>query len=81
MLTNGKLLDLFLFLLFFIKKIKHGLDGLSNISETNPEFKTDLQNPDEALSIRPSHASEAILEILASEPPNTVTVLALGPRT
>lgn len=60
------------------------MDGLSNISKTHPHFTPPVLAPDIdhdhlELSMKPSY--EAILDTLRSEPPNTITLIALGPRT
>ena len=62
---------------------QHGMDGLSNISETHPQFtpapltKGDVHDHLEILKV-PAH--EAILNILRTEPEGTVPIVALGPR-
>ncbi|CAD6581728.1 MAG: hypothetical protein TREMPRED_003074 [Tremellales sp. Tagirdzhanova-0007] len=62
----------------------HGLDGLSNISETHPRFTPPVRDPNaehEHLEISPKPAYEAILDVLRSEKSDTVTIVALGPLT
>ncbi|ORX38682.1 putative hydrolase [Kockovaella imperatae] len=62
----------------------HGLDGLSNISETHPEFTPPPLDPGAVhahLDILKTPAHEVILETLKSEPEGTVTIVALGPLT
>lgn len=71
----------------------HGNDGLGGIHSTNPEFDA----PPEWFSyfegvskpraeqlpfqVGKSSSSEALVDILNSEPPNTVTIIAVGPLT
>ncbi|WVO15915.1 hypothetical protein L204_103580 [Cryptococcus depauperatus] len=62
----------------------HGPDGLSNISETHPqftppEFKSGAIHDHLEISSKPSH--EVILDILCEEPEDSVTIVALGPLT
>ncbi|CAK9779658.1 nucleoside hydrolase [Cutaneotrichosporon oleaginosum] len=58
----------------------HGRDGLSNISETNPEF-TPPAGTEYPLEISQKSARDEILQLLASEPEGSVTIVALGPLT
>ncbi|KAG9051487.1 hypothetical protein FS837_006663 [Tulasnella sp. UAMH 9824] len=64
--------------------IKHGPDGLSDISTTHPQYDVKpafwpVDNPYLNLSAKPAH--EVILDILEREPVGTVTLLACGPLT
>ena len=62
----------------------HGMDGLSNISESHPQFTPPVQDPavrHEHLEISPKPAYEVILDVLRSEEQDTVTIVALGPLT
>jgi inosine-uridine nucleoside N-ribohydrolase len=59
------------------------MDGLSNISETHPHFTPEELGVGEVhqyLDISPKSASEAMLDLLRSEPEGTVTIVAIGPR-
>ena len=59
------------------------MDGLSNISETNPEFTPNVLKPGqvhEHLEISSKKSYEAILDLLKNEPEKTVSIVALGPR-
>ncbi|KDQ15052.1 hypothetical protein BOTBODRAFT_109252, partial [Botryobasidium botryosum FD-172 SS1] len=61
----------------------HGPDGLSNITETHPEYNlessADEGHPNLTISAKPAH--EVILDILEHEPDKSVDVLAVGPLT
>ncbi|WWD18918.1 hypothetical protein CI109_103374 [Kwoniella shandongensis] len=62
----------------------HGPDGLSNITETHPEFTPIQLRPGqvhEHLDISPKPSHEVILDILREEPEGSVTIVALGPLT
>ena len=57
---------------------------MSNITTTHPEFTPPTLLPDEVhkhLEITSRLSHEAILDVLRQEPPNTVTIVALGPLT
>jgi hypothetical protein len=59
---------------------QHGPDGLSNISETHPQFN--LNSSSNQLSwLVPSEqpAHQVLLDILEREPIHTVLVVAAGP--
>ena len=58
------------------------MDGLSNISETHPQFTPEALAEGDAheyLTISPKPASEAMLDLLRQEPEGTVTIVAVGP--
>ena len=57
----------------------HGPDGLSNISETHPEFNVHAQSVHPRLEVSDKSSAEVILETLANEDAGTVTLVALGP--
>ncbi|ORY35375.1 putative hydrolase [Naematelia encephala] len=61
----------------------HGVDGLSNISETHPHFTPSDLEPEshEHLDLSPKPSWEATLDLLKAEPEGTVTIVALGPLT
>ncbi|KAL1407338.1 hypothetical protein Q8F55_006760 [Vanrija albida] len=62
----------------------HGPDGLSNISETHPEFTPPPSKPEdehEFVKFTSRKGWEAILDVLRAEPEGTVSVVALGPLT
>lgn len=60
---------------------KHGPDGLSDITTTHPEFHVpDAVLEHNSLELSSEAAHDAILSLLASEPPFSVTLLTLGPR-
>ena len=59
----------------------HGPDGLSNISETHPEFNVHAQHAHPRLDVSSNASSAVILETLAKEQAGTVTLVALGPCT
>jgi len=61
----------------------HGPDGLSNITQTHPEFQLN-KNAEENhphLKISPKPAHDVILDVLEQAPPKTVDILAVGPLT
>lgn len=63
--------------------LKHGEDGLSNISITHPHFTPPPIAEGEAhrhLDISSNPAHEVILDILQAEEEGSVTIIALGPR-
>jgi inosine-uridine nucleoside N-ribohydrolase len=56
------------------------VDGLSGISNSHPEFNLhESAGVDPALSLTHLLGHEAILSILRAEPPDSVTILTLGP--
>ncbi|KDQ17407.1 hypothetical protein BOTBODRAFT_144237 [Botryobasidium botryosum FD-172 SS1] len=61
----------------------HGPDGLSNISQTHPEFdlsqNSGENHPPLTISSKPAH--EVILDALDQAPPKTIDILAVGPLT
>ncbi|WWC71697.1 uncharacterized protein I206_105655 [Kwoniella pini CBS 10737] len=62
----------------------HGPDGLSNITETHPEFtppKLDPLVPHEHLDISSKPSYEVMLDILREEEDDSVVIVALGPLT
>jgi inosine-uridine nucleoside N-ribohydrolase len=64
--------------------VQHGMDGLSNISETHPHFTPPELEPGathQHLEISQKSSYEAILDLLRDEPEHTVTIVALGPCT
>ena len=63
--------------------MKHGPDGLSNISLTHPNFTPPERIAGavhDHLEIASKPSYQVILDILGTEPEHTVTIVALGPR-
>ncbi|WWC63154.1 uncharacterized protein I303_105754 [Kwoniella dejecticola CBS 10117] len=62
----------------------HGPDGLSNITQTHPEFTPpalDPSVPHEYLDISSKPSYEVMLDILREEEDDSVVIVALGPLT
>lgn len=65
----------------------HGKDGLGGVHTSNPQFSapkawnTLLSDPDHSFNVSKSEAHLEILRVLKENPPNTVTIIAVGPLT
>ncbi|CUA68492.1 hypothetical protein RSOLAG22IIIB_03529 [Rhizoctonia solani] len=65
-----------------LAKYFHGMDGLSDISTTHPEFN--VQEPHALAEVVQEYnvpAEDAIIELLLESPADSVTLVAVGPLT
>lgn len=58
---------------------QHGKDGLSNITQTAPQFTPPEGFESDLVRTTDKKAYEAILDLLETEPEGTVTIVAIGP--
>lgn len=58
---------------------QHGKDGLSNITQTAPEFTPPEGFSSDLVRVSDKKAYQALLDLLEAEPEHTVTIVAIGP--
>lgn len=60
--------------------LKHGPDGLSDITTTHPEWNVqDIASMSKLINESEASAEDAIIDMLLQEPDDSVTVIAVGP--